>query len=59
MVAGAFVDGFEPTTMTVFQHNGCHFHGYSTCYPNDLQDQVLFMDRQENQVTRWERYEKA
>ena len=26
-IAGALVDGYEPTTKTVFRYHGCHFHG--------------------------------
>ena len=26
-IVGAPVDGYEPTTKTVFQYHGCHFHG--------------------------------
>ena len=29
----------------MFQFNGCHFHGCVECYPGELQDQVLYTDR--------------
>ena len=28
-----FVDGYDPTTKTVYEFHGCLFHGCPTCYP--------------------------
>ena len=28
-----FVDGYDPTTRTVYEFNGCFFHGCPKCYP--------------------------
>lgn len=30
-ITGDPVDGYEPTTKTVFQFHGCHWHGCPTC----------------------------
>ena len=60
LVAGAFVDGFvDPVTRTVFQYHGCHSSGCISCYPGELQYQVLFIDKQGNLGTRRDRYEKT
>ena len=32
-VAGSLVDGFDETTQTVYEFNGCFFHGCLRCYP--------------------------
>ena len=32
-VAGFLVDGFDESTRTVFEFNGCFFHGCVRCYP--------------------------
>ena len=29
-----YVDGYDPITKTIYEFNGCIFHGCSTCYPN-------------------------
>ena len=29
-----FVDGYDPATRTVYEFNGCFFHGCPSCYPN-------------------------
>ena len=29
-----FVDGYDVTTKTVYEFNGCFFHGCPSCYPN-------------------------
>lgn len=30
---GASVDGYDPISKTVFQYNGCHWHGCVKCFP--------------------------
>ena len=38
-IAGAPVDGYEPSTKTVFQYHGCHFHACSThCKQNNARE---------------------
>ena len=39
-IKGAFVDGYEPKSKTVFQFHGCHFHGCEKCFPNGRQKVV-------------------
>ena len=39
-IKGAFVDGYEPKSKTVFQFHGCHFHGCKKCFPNGRQKVV-------------------
>lgn len=31
-IVRAPVDGYEPTTRTVFQYHGCHWHQYPRCF---------------------------
>ena len=33
-VTSYFVDGFDPVTNTVYEFNGCLYHGCPVCYPN-------------------------
>ena len=33
-ISGAPVDGYDPSSKTVFQFNGCHWHGCETCFPH-------------------------
>ena len=33
-IAGQLVDGFDRSTNTVYEFNGCFFHGCPRCYPN-------------------------
>ena len=33
-VAGYLVDGFDSSTNTVYEYNGCFFHGCPRCYPD-------------------------
>jgi len=45
-IAGAPVDGYDPTTKTVFQYHGCHFHGCpSHCKQDNARE--LFQKTQE------------
>jgi len=38
-IAGEPVDGYEPSTKTVFQYHGCHFHGCSAyCKQDNARD---------------------
>ena len=39
-VERAPVDGYNHETRTVFQYNGCHWHGCRKCYPND-RDKII------------------
>lgn len=32
-IVGAPVDGYDPTTNTVFQYHGCYWHGCLRCFP--------------------------
>lgn len=47
-IEGAPVDGYGPTTKTVFQYHGCYWLGCRPCFPND---RIV-----ENNQTREERY---
>ena len=40
-----FVDGFCPDTQTVYEFQGCFFHGCPTCYPNRHEKHVRHYDR--------------
>jgi len=48
-IAGAPVDGYEPTTKTVFQYHGCHFHG---CSAHCKQDNAVNYSRKPNSRNR-------
>ena len=48
-IAGAPVDGYEPTTNTVFQYHGCHFHGCSAHYKQDNARELLKKTRQQEE----------
>ena len=45
------VDGYNKETKTVFQYNGCHWHGCPRCYPNGS-DKIIAS----NDQTREDRY---
>ncbi|KAK3751014.1 hypothetical protein QZH41_020178 [Actinostola sp. cb2023] len=34
-IEGAPVDGYNPTTRTIWQFQGCYWHGCPRCYPHD------------------------
>ncbi|XP_028132068.1 uncharacterized protein LOC114327599 [Diabrotica virgifera virgifera] len=34
-ICGAKVDGYDPNTNTVYQYNGCFWHGHPECYAPD------------------------
>ena len=38
-IVGAPVDGYDPTTKTVFQYHGCHWHGCCHCFPH--KDEII------------------
>jgi len=41
VIAGALVDGYEPTTKTVFQYHECHWHGCPAhCKQTDATDRL-------------------
>src|SRR6218665_1028279 len=46
-IAEAPVDGYEPTTKTVFQYHGCHFHGCPTHCKQDNAWELLKKTRQQ------------
>ena len=37
------VDGYHKETNTVYEFNGCHWHGCMTCYPTDRKN-MIFVD---------------
>ena len=48
-IAGAPVDGYEPTTKTVFQYHGCHFHGCPAHCKQHNARELLNKTRQQEQ----------
>ena len=40
-VAGALVDGYHHETKTVFQFNGCYWHGCSKCFPHNRDEKPI------------------
>ena len=45
------VDGYEPTTKTVFQYHGCHFHGcLAHCKQNDARELLRKTRQQEQKI---------
>ena len=52
------VDGYHPETHTVFQYNGCHWHGCPKCLPTEAEgNDVVRRDNQGNAITRKVAYE--
>jgi hypothetical protein len=50
-IAGAPVDGYEPTTKTVFQYHGCQFHGCSAhCKRNNARELRKKTRQQEQKI---------
>jgi len=48
LIVGAPVDGYDPTTKTALQYQGCHWHGCRRCFPNDRDEVVNHIQTQEN-----------
>ena len=40
-----FVDGYDPVTRTIYEFNGCLFHGCRSCYPNRQAKHYAVPDR--------------
>ena len=40
-IAGAFVDGFDEATNTIYQFHGCFYHGCLKCYSASIYNEVL------------------
>jgi len=50
-IAGAPVDGCEPTTKTVFQYHGCHFHGCPAhCKQGKAREMLKKTQQQERKI---------
>ena len=50
-IAGAPVDGYEPTTKTVFQYHGCHFHGcFAHCKQSNAGELLKKTQQQEQKI---------
>jgi len=43
------VDGYEPSTNTVFQYHGCHFHGCSAHCKQDNSRELFQKTRQQEE----------
>ncbi|XP_074602569.1 uncharacterized protein LOC141856202 [Brevipalpus obovatus] len=39
-----YADGYSPSSNTVFEFFGCHFHGCPKCYPNDRYNQLTYLE---------------
>ncbi|RWR98510.1 hypothetical protein B4U79_10732, partial [Dinothrombium tinctorium] len=45
-----FVDGFCEKTNTVYEYNGCAFHGCEKCYPNENEIAINWRTHKENKL---------
>ena len=59
LVARGYVDGYHSKSKTVFQYHGCHFHGCTWCYREELQNEVLYTHRKDKQMTRAHVYQRT
>ena len=44
-VTSYFVDGYDPITRTIYEFNGCLYHGCTSCYPNRQAKNYAVPDR--------------
>ena len=54
------VDGYHPETKTVFQFDGCFWHGCEKCYPKaEVRTQIIRRDRNGNPTTMEAAYQRT
>ncbi|XP_074604063.1 uncharacterized protein LOC141857463 [Brevipalpus obovatus] len=39
-----YADGYSPSSNTIFEFLGCHFHGCTKCYPNDRYSLLNYLE---------------